>query len=206
MSFTADGQHAYAPAPSDSATEESASATVNEGITQPEAGNVDKIREILFGGQMRAYDKRFSRLEERLTKESADLREENRKLFNALESFVKSEFEALSNRLQSEQRTRDDSIQGVTRELHDTAKALESKLVQFDAQTTNAQRDLRQQLLDQSKSLSDEIRRKHEEVSAQLDRELAALDNDKTSRGSLSALFSEVALRLNNDFKMPGDN
>ena len=207
MSFTSDGQHAYAPAQSDSATEDSASTTVNEAaINQPEAGNVDKIREILFGGQMRAYDKRFSRLEERLTKEAADLREENRKLFNALETFVKSEFEALTNRLQSEQRTRDEAVQGVTRELHDTAKAIEAKLVQFDAQTTNAQRDLRQQLLDQSKSLSDEIRRKHEEVSAQLDRELSALDNDKTSRGSLSALFSEVALRLNNDFKMPGGN
>ena len=69
MSFTTDGQHAYAPAPSDSAKEDSPSAAVNEGINQPEAGNVDKIREILFGGQMRAYDKRFSRLEERLTKE-----------------------------------------------------------------------------------------------------------------------------------------
>jgi paraquat-inducible protein B len=206
MSFTADGQHAYAPAPSDPPTEDSPSATASEGTNQPEAGNVDKIREILFGGQMRAYDRRFSRLEERLTKESADLREENRKLFNALETFVKSEFEALSNRLQSEQRTRDEAIQNGSRELHDTAKTLEAKLGQLDSQTINAHRELRQQLLDQSKSLSEEIRRKYEEVSALLDRELAMLDNDKTSRGSLSALFSEVALRLNHDFKMPGDN
>jgi hypothetical protein len=206
MSFTADGQHAYAPAPSDSAREDSPSATGNEDSNQPEAGNVDKIREILFGGQMRAYDKRFSRLEERLTKESSDLREENRKLFNALETFVKSEFEALSHRLQSEQRTRDEAVQSVSRELYDTAKGLEAKLVQFDAQNLYAQRELRQQLLDQSKGLSEEIRRKYEEVSALLDRELAALDSDKTSRGSLSALFSEFALRLNNDFRMPGDN
>jgi hypothetical protein len=206
MSFTADGQHAYAPAPSESGKDDSPSAAVNESISQPEAGNVDKIREILFGGQMRAYDKRFSRLEERLAKESADLREENRKLFNALETFVKSEFEALSNRLESEQRTRDDAVQNVSRELKDTAKVLEAKLVQFETQTNSTHRDLRQQLLDQSKSLSEEIRRKYEEVSALLDRELAALDSDKTSRGSLSALFSEVALRLNNDFKMPGDN
>lgn len=155
---------------------------------------------------MRAYDKRFTRLEERLAKESSDLREENKNLFKALEAFVKSEFEALTNRLQSEQRARDESVQGVSRELHETAKTLESKLQQFDAQTTQTHRDLRQQLLDQSQTLSDEIRRKHDELSALLERELAALDKDKTGRASLSALFSEVALRLNNEFKMPGEN
>ena len=39
-------------------------------------GNVDKIRDILFGSQMRDYDKKFARIEERLLKETADLREE----------------------------------------------------------------------------------------------------------------------------------
>ena len=203
MSFTADSQHAFAPAPDPESLEGESSAD-NESVNS-EAGNVDKIREILFGGQMRAYDKRFVRLEERFAKEASDLREETKNLFKALEVFVKSEFEALTNRLQAEQRSRDESVQGVSRELHETAKALESKLQQFDAQTTQTHRDLRQQLLDQSQTLSDEIRRKHEEVSALLERELAALDKDKTGRASLSALFSEVALRLNNDFKMPGD-
>ena len=32
-----------------------------------EAANVDKIRDIIFGSQMRDYEKRFSRLDERLT-------------------------------------------------------------------------------------------------------------------------------------------
>jgi hypothetical protein len=204
MSFTAEGQHAYAPAP-DPSTQDGEPSAASEG-TSPEAGNVDKIREILFGGHMRAYDKRFTRLEDRLAKETSDLRDETKRLFDSLETFVKSEFEALTNRLQSEQKTRDESVQAVTRELHDTAKTIESKLVQFDNQTTQAQRDLRQQLLDQSKTLSEEIRRKYDELSAVLERELAALDNDKTGRASLSALFTEVALRLNNDFKMPGDN
>ena len=33
-------------------------------------GSVDKIRDILFGAQMRDYDRRFTRLEERLLKEA----------------------------------------------------------------------------------------------------------------------------------------
>jgi len=66
------------------------------------AGNVDKIRDILFGTQMRDYEQRFARLEETLLREAADLRESTRKRFDALESYMRKEFEALESRLKSE--------------------------------------------------------------------------------------------------------
>ncbi|HZI87056.1 MAG TPA: hypothetical protein VFD48_09490, partial [Pyrinomonadaceae bacterium] len=124
-----------------------------------ETGNVDKIREILFGGQMRDYDKRFARLEERLLKESNELREGNRRSLEALETFVKNEFASLANRLQMEQQSRESSDQNLSRELQEAIRSVEGKLTQFQNQTTETQRDLRQQLLDQSKSLNEEIRR-----------------------------------------------
>ena len=171
-----------------------------------ETGNVDKIREILFGGQMRDYDKRFARLEERLLKESNELREGNRRSLEALETFVKNEFASLANRLQMEQQSREGSDQNLSRELQEAIRSVEGKLTQFQNQTTETQRDLRQQLLDQSKSLNEEIRRKHDELSATIEREVADLSHEKTDRASLSALFTELALRLNNDFKIPGEN
>lgn len=175
------------------------------GSALPEASNIDKIREILFGVQMRDYEKRFARLEERLLKESSDLRDDTRKRFEALEAFVKSEFEALSERLLAEQRNRDESVQNLARELQDTGRRLEGKLGQLDEQTSRAQRELRQQLLDQSKNLSDEIRQKADELSALLDRQISELGDAKTDRAALAGLFSEVALRLNNEFKIPGN-
>lgn len=178
----------------------------SEGATTAETGNVDKIREILFGGQMRDYDKRFSRLEERLLKESTELREDSRKRFEALEMFVNKEFAALATRLQSEQQSREGSVQTVSRELQEAIRSLDGKLTQFYNQSTEIQHDLRQQLLDQSKNLNEEIRRKYDDVSATLAREFAELNNDKADRASLSGLFTELALRLNNDFKIPGGN
>jgi len=201
----AKGQHAFAPATSSDGSVE-AQHQDDGTAPQSESGNVDKIREILFGGQMRDYDKKFARLEERLIKESAELREDTKRSVGALETFVKNEFEALSSRLQAEQQTREGAVEGVSRELHNTAKSLETKLAQFDNQTGQAHRELRQQLLDQSKSLSEEIRRKHEEMSSVLEREVADLNHEKTDRSALSALFTELALRLNRDFKIPGDN
>jgi DNA anti-recombination protein RmuC len=174
--------------------------------TLAEGGNIDKIRDILFGVQMRDYEKRFTRLEERLLKESADLRDDTHRRFDALETFVKSEFEAMTQRLQAEQRSRDESVQSLTGDLQNAGKTFDKKLTQFEEETNRSQRDLRQQILDQSKTLSDEIRQKNAELSSALDREVAELTDAKTDRASLASLFTEVALRLNNEFKIPGDS
>src|SRR5712692_4010154 len=60
-----------------------------------EVANVDKIRDILFGSQMRDYEKRFARMEDRLAKDAAALREDLKKRFDALESFAKQEIESV---------------------------------------------------------------------------------------------------------------
>jgi DNA anti-recombination protein RmuC len=167
-------------------------------------GNIDKIRDILFGVQMRDYEKRFARLEERLIKESADLRDETRKRFDALELYIKQEFESLTERLTTEQNTRGEAVETLSQGIKDTARTFEKRTAQMDEQSTKSQRELRQQILDQSKNLNDEIRQKYEELTAALQREAADLRTDKTDRSALAALFTEVAMRLNNDFKIPG--
>ncbi|MGH9942250.1 MAG: hypothetical protein ACRD9R_07830 [Pyrinomonadaceae bacterium] len=194
--------------PDGAAADESGDSQANGSgvMLAAEGGNIDKIRDILFGVQMRDYEKRFSRLEERLLKESADLRDDTRKRFEALEAFVRREFESVAERLRSEQNRREESDQNLSRNLHEAGQHFERKFVQFEEQTARAHSDLRQQLLDQSKDLNDEIRRKSEELTALLERQAGELRHDKTDRSALAGLFTEVAMRLNNEFRIPGDN
>jgi len=124
-------------------------------VQPPDIGNIDKIRDILFGGHIRDYEKRFMRVEERLTKESLDLREDTRRRFESLEQFIKSEFAALAERLQAEQHTRDEAMQGVWRGVHDTGHSLSTKLAELNEQSERAQSNLREQILAQSKDLSE---------------------------------------------------
>lgn len=175
-------------------------------VQQPEIGNIDKIRDILFGGHIRDYEKRFLRVEERLTKESQDLREDTRRRFEALEQFIKSEFAALADRIQTEQRTRDEAVQGVWRGVHDTGHTVSSKVAELKDHSERAQSDLRQQILAQAKDLSDDMRRRQAEITEMLQREVADLNHGKTDRSSLATLLTEMAMRLNNDLKMPVSN
>jgi hypothetical protein len=61
-----------------------------------EDGNVDKIRDILFGGQMRDYERRFSDLEKRLTKNIELISTNFEKRMDRLNAFAKREVEKLT--------------------------------------------------------------------------------------------------------------
>lgn len=185
---------------------EAQSPATNGASVQPDMGNIDKIREILFGGNMREYDRRFSRVEEQLVKESFELREDTRKRFEALEAFIKAELTALTERLQAEQRTRDDAVSGLWRGVQESSQALSAKLGEAQEQTARAHSELRQQILSQSKDLNEEMRRRQDDVMTLIQREVADLNHGKTDRSSLATLLTEMAMRLNNDLKLPVAN
>lgn len=162
-----------------------------------EINSLDKVRDILFGNQMREVEKRFTRLEERLINESVGLREETKKRLDVIENYLKQEVESLSDRLRSEQGSRNQAMTTLTEDSRKITTALEKKLTQFDEQVNNNQRELREQILDQSKNLHDDIHQKYQEMLSLLQREADELRHAKTDRSTLANLLSELAIRLN---------
>jgi len=168
------------------------------------SGNIDKVRDILFGGQMRDYDRRFNRLEERLVQETAELKDDVRRRLAALEQFVKGEAASLAERIKTESDERTDATKDLSRELRDQAKAFEKKASVLDDQIGRGQRELRQQILELHQQMTDDLRQKIDDVLARLGRESAELRHDKADRATLAALLTEMAMRLNNELTIPG--
>jgi hypothetical protein len=166
--------------------------------------NLDKVRDILFGGQLRDVERRFARLEERLVKETNDLREDVKKRLDAIESYARSESESLAGQVKSEREDRVESDSGLSRELKDTARALERRLSSADELFAKTNRELRQQMLDQQQRLSDDLRQKIDEVLKALARESSELRSDKADRATLASLLTEMAMRLTNELRVPG--
>ncbi|MEA5602172.1 hypothetical protein [Nostoc sp. UHCC 0252] len=166
-----------------------------------EGRNLDKVREILFGNQIRDTERRFTRLEEHLIKELGNVRDETRKRLDALEIYIKQEVDSLTQRLKNEQLERDSQLKAVVEESKTTSIFLEKKITQFEEQNTNNQRELREQILNQSKNLQDDIQQKSQEILTLLEREAQELRRDKTDRSHLAAIFAELAMRLNAENK-----
>jgi hypothetical protein len=160
-----------------------------------ENGKVDRIRDILFGSQMRDYDARFNRLDERLTREAMEARGEVQRRIEALENLFKGQIESMTNRLNFEQSERSNALE-MARNLAETVKALESRVDGLGEHTGREIQGLREQLIEQSKALGAEMNEKYDQMKAGLNRETEQIRGTMTGRETLAEMLSEVALRL----------
>ena len=168
-------------------------------------GNIDQIRDIIFGAQMRDYDRRFVQLEERLLKDSADLREELGRRHTALEAYIRREFEALGERLAGEQRTRTGQVEEVTGNLDQLGRHVDRRFGEAGEESSRAQRELRGELVRHAAEFDEQLHRRSNEHSAALKREADELHARKADRAMLGGLFAELAARLAEEFKRPND-
>jgi len=166
-------------------------------------GNVEKIRDILFGGNMRDYDKRFARLEDRLTSDIERLSQDVFKRFENLDNFIRSEFEDLSQKLHSERTERKKDREDSSADVQALQKLTDSRFADAEQQNSAEARTLRTSLHEQGNELLEMIRNAREELTSTIAKEARDLEDMKVARSDLAELFSEVALRLNRDFELP---
>ena len=173
------------------------------GATMPDSGSVDKIRDILFGNQMRDFDRRFALMEERMAKTTQNLRDETYKRLDALELFFKEELEALKERLKAEFEQRAEADKQQSEALKSSSEALHKIVSESEEKFATHTTELRQQILKQSKSLSAEIQTKYEQASQELRLTANGLNDAKIDRSMLAEYLIELATGISNHTAQP---
>ena len=165
-------------------------------------GNLDQVREILFGSQSRGLDKRLARLEEELPKRVTEIREELKRGLATLEAYARTEIDSLNERLRAEVKERDRGDELAAAKLEEASKGLRKDLGQAGERSTAAERDMRQQMLAQAKRLDDEIQRRADDLAAALARAVEELRLEKADRKVVASILQEVALRLTDELPL----
>jgi hypothetical protein len=158
--------------------------------------SLDKVRDILFGAQLRQQDHRSQAFEQKLARDLAEFAEESRKRLESLESFVKREIASVLELLKAESGQRADGQQTLAQQIKETAAAIDKRIAGVDEQHGNAERELRGELLGQSKTLRDELSALGQSLGTMVEKTAADLRHGKTDRAALAGLFSEMAQRL----------
>ena len=163
--------------------------------------NIDQLRDIIFGGQMREYERRFARMEERMAKELADVREEVRDRCTRLEQYLRDEIESFTVELRASHQSRAVDERRLSQSIVDSAKSAQERIATLSDLVGKQYREL----LEQTKTITDDLQRRHADLLALVERDAAELRDGKADRSALSALFMEVALRLRGDSVVPDD-
>jgi predicted nucleic acid-binding Zn-ribbon protein len=170
----------------------------NEAPTvEPPPESLDKVRDILFGGQMRAVESRIQGLESRLLQAQDSLKAEFTKQLDALDGTLQKEVQSLAERLGTERAKRTEELKALAADLKESLKNLEQRHLQLEVSSGTADADLREGILQHSKAVSADIARLAERLTTELTRSVQELKAEKASLSALASLFSDMASRLN---------
>lgn len=165
--------------------------------------NVDQIRDILFGGQMRDYERRFEEFNARLETELARLRDAQEKRLAQIDRRIDESLDKLGNLLRQEIQDRNRSLDDLESRIQQAARTsrgeVSASLDAHAAELAAIDERLRG-------ALADVARATHEragETDGALARLATDLRDEKVGREDLAALLAEFALRLRGDFDLP---
>ena len=164
---------------------------------QPES--LDTVRDILFGGHMRSVEGRIARIEERLAREQAEMRASIDKSIASLETFARTELDALGERLRAERAQRTDELKTLESSIKDALKNLDKRLAQLDEATSSADADLRSQVLERQREAAANLKAATDTLTAELRLTERTLRAEKADISSLLSIFSNVAVKLSEE-------
>ena len=165
--------------------------------------SLDKVRDILFGGQMRAVEARLQGLEERIMREQGAIRSDFSKQLADVDASAKRDAQTLTERLAAERTKRTEELKALSSELKEILRSLEKRHVKLEELTGIADAEIRDHILQQSRATSVEIERLSQRITADLNREVTSLRTDKADVSALVGVFADMATRLGGDSRPP---
>ena len=147
--------------------------------------NIDKIRELLFGDQMKTLEEQLGTLEEKLVQRLA-----------SVESKLADNAEQISRQLESEKTERHTAIDKMEKAVGDLFSNLNHELNKLREQNDQHFTASKQSLDTQISKLESDIRSQKELLQRNLDESLGQINNDKVSRDKLAALFGNLSKML----------
>jgi hypothetical protein len=152
--------------------------------------NINKIRDILFGTEMRKNESRFASLEAYVNKETIHLREDMELRMASLETLIQQEFETLTDKLQLEKKERQKSLFSIETSLKKSDELLTQRLGDLENKSLDEIRKLRKQEHENVKSLRQNLHQLREETNTLLEKELNILRKTKIDKASVASLFA----------------
>lgn len=158
--------------------------------------SLDQVRDILFGGQMKMVDARLHALETRLQQEHVAMRAEFSREVSDLDGSLKHGIAQINERLAEERAKRVEGLKSLSGDLKELVKNLEQRHQALEDAASQADAELRDQLLRQSAAQAVELTRTADRLTRQLDDMASALGSEKLDTSRLAAGLTELVSRL----------
>jgi len=162
-------------------------------------GNIDKIRDIIFGSKLREYENRFDKLESELSIVKQEIKNQIEQVKNVFSTELQATVDSMDKKIRSInlslQNTQEDigetkqQIERVNRKITTTKEALDEII---DQQTTSLREDLSQT----REKLQNDVSSLKTQMFEELEKRFVLLQDAKISRDDFAEIMFEVGMRM----------
>ncbi|CAM3533692.1 hypothetical protein [Arcobacter aquimarinus] len=159
-------------------------------------GNVDQIREILFGSQTRELNKRFEKIESDIKRSLEDIKnrlEQNQKDFTLR---LDNEVELLSKKIKNLTTQHQEEMTDIRDNELKQEKRIQNSIELLNDELSAKHEQLYKEQLENKNSLQEEMNNLKEELFIMMELKLQELNDLKLSRDDAAEIMMETAMRL----------
>lgn len=167
------------------------------------ANNIEQVRDILFGTQLREYNGRLDRLESELTAFKAETHDRIDQTRDSLMMELRAISETMEKKLKSHDSSRQEEAESIRQAMGRVNQKLLNHTQQLDESLNIQVAGVRRDLLESREALQEAIRALRSQMAGTLDEHMSQVQNTKVSRHDMADVLMEFAMRLKGDKLMP---
>lgn len=165
-------------------------------IITPGLGEIDKVRDILFGKYVADFEHRFAELESRLEADVDALKQRLVEKIESMDDAVNQSISNLDKQLAGEKKARDSELTSLQSMLTKAEKTLKHSINVMEDQANQDLSAIRKSIEESQLQLMDQMQAAQKEMTVLIENQKRQLEDDKVGRQSLALMLDEVALRL----------
>ncbi|MBD2176142.1 hypothetical protein H6F42_04310 [Pseudanabaena sp. FACHB-1998] len=159
-------------------------------------GNIDQIRDIIFGAHLREYTSRLDKAESDISALQLDVRDRLNDLKSTLANELRAAVESIDKRLKSISASTQEETADLRQQVDRINRKFTSSIESLDEIVESQRVALRDELAQTRESLQNDNRDLRSLVLEELDRHFSILREDKLSKDDMAELLFELGMRL----------
>jgi len=159
-------------------------------------GNVDQIREILFGSQSRELNERFEKIETSIKSLHDEMRSKLELSQNDFEDRINNEIETVSKKMKNITTQQQDDFTDVRDASVKLEKRIQSSMEIMEDELNSKREQLQKQQLEMRNSLRSQMDALQDEILTVLNTKFSEISEVKLSRNDAADIFMEAAMSM----------
>ncbi|MBD2664693.1 hypothetical protein B6N60_01897 [Richelia sinica FACHB-800] len=169
---------------------------MNRDDVRERLGNIDQIRDIIFGTQIREYDNQLSKLEKHISLLQQEMRSQNEQLKLSFSTELKAAVENLEKKLKSISVTNQEEAADFRQQIDRLNRKFSTSIQSLDEELDKQTASIRDDFFQTKDKLQEDITALRDLVLEELDRRFSNLKQDKVSKDDIAETLFALGMRL----------